>query len=83
MSHAFQVGDRVHYNPRTAPQSTVESFLQVVTIIDTHESNRSWVVERLLPPAQGGYQYHIRCAQDGALRLVSEAQLKPLLEPSS
>jgi hypothetical protein len=82
MPHAFQVGDRVHFNSRVAPQSTVESFLEVVTIADYQATSRTWIVERCLPLGPGGYQYHIRCCENGRQRLVSEAQITPVLEPS-
>lgn len=77
MPHRFKVDDRVHFDARTAPQNAAEGFLHLVTSFDAKEEHRTWRIERLLPVGEAGYQYHIRCLEDGSQRLVWEAQIRP------
>jgi hypothetical protein len=75
-THRFRVGDRVRV-VEADNASIVETFIDRVTSSHAGKSQEVWEVVRLLPPDDGGFQYHIKGGRDGLTRLVHERQLAP------
>ncbi len=73
--HRYQIGQEVKL-VGAARAKAAEAFLDLVTSVDARRQNEIWEVTRLLPADNTGMQYHIKAAQDGALRLVRESQIR-------
>ena len=73
-SHRFKVGDTVRI-VKSANINLVESFLNQLSVIRTHQTGETWEVIKLLPADNSDFQYHIRGSQMGLARLVRETEL--------
>jgi hypothetical protein len=73
-THRFWIGDQV-WIVGSSDTSFVEAFIDGVNSSHADTSQGTWEVVWLLPPDEGGFQYHIKGGREGSIRLVHERQL--------